>query len=206
MSWMLDAEGSLVILHLSLWQTLSGLNIKRLPIEEEFMLKIEYLGSVPDLPPWSPHLWDFVPRSKYVHYQVRKYGLDVPNIELSTFRSTRFHHWSGAWFWHCDFCVRDGVCLSLLVFSPSFLSLWRSQLHCLVRLNYSEWRYNDGAQIMPHAYFVLCKLGRGNTLAMHCGRKNNLQLNKTKYFCSDSMMKYALREGLERAKRELRES
>ena len=30
--------------------------------------------------------------------------------------------------------------------------------------------------------------------------------NKTKYFCSDSMMKYALREGLERAKRELRES
>ena len=30
--------------------------------------------------------------------------------------------------------------------------------------------------------------------------------NKTKYFCSDRMMKYALREGLERAKRELRES
>ena len=30
--------------------------------------------------------------------------------------------------------------------------------------------------------------------------------NKTKYFCSDSMMKYSLREGLERAKRELRES
>ena len=30
--------------------------------------------------------------------------------------------------------------------------------------------------------------------------------NKTKYFCSDSMMKYALREGLERAKRELRKS
>ena len=141
------------------------------------MFKIEYLGSVPDLPPWSPHLWHFVPRSKYVHYQVRKYGLDVPNIELSTFRSTRFHHWSGAWFWHCDFCVRDGVCLSLWIFSPSFLSLWRSQLHCLVRLNYSEWRYNDGGLIMPHAYFVLCKLGRGNTLAMHCGQKNNFQLN-----------------------------
>ena len=33
-----------------------------------------------------------------------------------------------------------------------------------------------------------------------------LLTNKTKYFCSDSMMKYALREGLERAKRELRES
>ena len=32
------------------------------------------------------------------------------------------------------------------------------------------------------------------------------QRNKTKYFCSDSMMKYALKEGLERAKRELRES
>ena len=30
--------------------------------------------------------------------------------------------------------------------------------------------------------------------------------NKTKYFCSNSMMKYALREGLERAKREIRES
>ena len=30
--------------------------------------------------------------------------------------------------------------------------------------------------------------------------------NKTKYFCSDSMMKYALREGFERAKREIRES
>ena len=31
-----------------------------------------------------------------------------------------------------------------------------------------------------------------------------LIINKTKYFCSDSMMKYALIEGLERAKRELR--
>ena len=34
--------------------------------------------------------------------------------------------------------------------------------------------------------------------------KENLE-NKTKYFCSDSMMKYALREGLERAKRGKRE-
>ena len=47
----------------------------------------------------------------------------------------------------------------------------------LGRLNYSEWRYNDGSQIMLHAYFVLCKLGRGNTLAIHCGQKNNFQLN-----------------------------
>ena len=31
-------------------------------------------------------------------------------------------------------------------------------------------------------------------------------MNKTKYFCSDSMMKYALREGFERAKKELRKS
>ena len=31
-------------------------------------------------------------------------------------------------------------------------------------------------------------------------------LNKTKYFCCDSVMKYALREGLERAKRKLRKS
>ena len=32
----------------------------------------------------------------------------------------------------------------------------------------------------------------------------HLSQNKTKYFCSDSMMKYALREGLERAKKVLR--
>ena len=40
-------------------------------------------------------------------------------------------------------------------------------------------------------------------------RKKKLKMflnNKTKYFCSDSMMKYALIEGLERCKRELRES
>ena len=37
-------------------------------------------------------------------------------------------------------------------------------------------------------------------------KQKSSSINKTKYFCSDSMMKYALREGLERAKRELRES
>ena len=35
--------------------------------------------------------------------------------------------------------------------------------------------------------------------------RNTFELNKTKYFCSDSMMKYALREGLERAERAKRE-
>ena len=34
--------------------------------------------------------------------------------------------------------------------------------------------------------------------------ENWIENNKTKYFCSDSMIKYALREGLERAKKELR--
>ena len=150
---------------------------KRLQIEEDLMLNIEYLGSVPSLPPWSPHLWDFVPRSKYVHDQVRKYGLDVPNIELSTFRSTRFHHWSGAWFWHCDYCA---VWEMFLCPCGSFLLLsYRSDDHCFTAwwgLNYSEWRYNDGVQIMLHAYTALCKLGRGNTLAMHCGQFDYLTL------------------------------
>ena len=114
--------------------------------EEILRFKMEHLGSVPYLLSWSPHLSDFVPQSKYVHYQIRKYGLDAPNIELSTRRSARFHHWSGAWFRHCDFLVRDGLRMSLRVFSPSFLSLWGSMLHCLLRLNYSEWRYNDGVR------------------------------------------------------------
>ena len=71
--------------------------------EEILRFKMEHHGSVPYLLSWSPHLSDFVPQSKYVHYQIRKYGLDAPNIELSTRRSARFHHWSGAWFRHCDF-------------------------------------------------------------------------------------------------------
>ena len=46
-------------------------------------------------------------------------------------------------------------------------------------------------------------------LGISLGLLREVFKNKTKYFCSDSMMKYALREGLERAeraKKEMRES